>query len=95
MELRKTNETLMDQVTLRRDTLRRHLNWHGARLSFLAMLLIALLQVKAVNGSDLAVAFCSRAQSESSYKRLQRFFRDYEFDESALIRKAVHFLSCT
>lgn len=57
MELRKTNETLMDQVTLLCDTLRSHLNWHGARLRFL----IALLQVRTVNFSDLAIAVCSRA----------------------------------
>ncbi|WP_346293067.1 IS4 family transposase [Sphaerothrix gracilis] len=82
----------MEQVTLLRDTLRSHLNWHGARLTFLAMFLIALLQVRTVNFSDLAVAFCSRAQSESSYKRLQRFFRDYELDESALIQMVVSLL---
>ncbi|ASC73872.1 hypothetical protein XM38_048460 [Halomicronema hongdechloris C2206] len=33
MELRKTNETLMEQVTLLRDTLRSHLNWHGVHFT--------------------------------------------------------------
>ena len=92
MELRKTDKTLMNQVTLLRDTLRGHLNWHRARLRFLATFLIALGQVKTVNFSDLAVAFCSRAQSESSYKRLQRFCRNYDLDEDALIRMVVTLL---
>ncbi len=43
------HETLMNQVTLLRDALRPHLAWHGARLSFVAAFLIALLQVKTVN----------------------------------------------
>jgi hypothetical protein len=30
----------MDQVTLLRDTLRPHLGWHGARLSFVSMFLL-------------------------------------------------------
>lgn len=43
------HEILMNQVTLLRDALRPHLAWHGARLSFVAAFLIALLRVKTVN----------------------------------------------
>ena len=42
------HETPMQQVTLLREALRPHLVWHGARLSFLAAFLIALLRVKAI-----------------------------------------------
>ena len=74
------HETLMNQVTLLRDALRPHLAWHGARLSFVAAFLIALLRVKTVNFSELATAFSGKAQADSHYKRLQRFFRHYELD---------------
>lgn len=73
-------KTLMNQITLLRDALRPHLAWHGARLSFLAAFLIALLRVKTVNFAELATGFSGKAQTDSHYKRLQRFFRSYELN---------------
>jgi hypothetical protein len=67
----------MNQVSLLREVLRPHLGWHGARLSFLASFLIALLRVRTVNLSELALGFGGSAQTDSHYKRLQRFFRHY------------------
>lgn len=70
----------MNQVTLIRHTLQPHLGWHGARVSFLALFLIALFRVKTVNLSELATAFTGKAKTESNYKRLQRFFAHFELD---------------
>lgn len=70
----------MDQVTLLRRSLQPHLAWHGARLSFLAMFLIALFRVKTVNLTELATGFVGQAQTDSHYKRLQRFFRKFELN---------------
>jgi hypothetical protein len=83
------HETLMNQVTLLRDALRPHLAWHGARLSFVAAFLIALLRVKTVNFSELATAFSGKAQTDSHYKRLQRFFRRYELDYAEMAQAVV------
>ncbi|KAM3109779.1 hypothetical protein ACJ2PR_26555 [Phormidesmis sp. 146-33] len=74
------HETFMNQVTLLRDALRPHLAWHGARLSFVAAFLIALLRVKTINFSELATAFSGKAQTDAHDKRLQRFFRHDELD---------------
>lgn len=82
----------MNQVTLLRDALRPHLAWHGARLSFLAAFLIALLRVKTVNFSELATGFSGKTQTESHYKRLQRFFRDYELDYAEIAQAVVALL---
>lgn len=79
----------MNQVTLLRDALRPHLTWHGARLSFVAAFLIALLRVKTVNFSELATAFSGTAQTDSHYKRLQRFFKDFEMDYAAIAQAVV------
>ena len=79
----------MDEVTLLRDTLRPHLGWHGARLSFVSMFLIALLRTRTVNLSELATAFCGKVQIDSCYKRLQRFFREYEVDEITIAQTVV------
>jgi hypothetical protein len=68
----------MNQVTLIRKTLQPYLGWHGARVTFLALLLIALFRVKTVNLAELATAFVGRAKTEPNYKRLQRFFGEFE-----------------
>ena len=79
----------MNQVKLLQKTLKPHLEWHGARLNFLALFLIALIRVKTVNLTSLAIAFRNDAKSESSYKRLQRFFGKYEFDETIIVKTIV------
>lgn len=83
----------MNQITLLQDKLRPHLAWHGARLSFLAAFLIALVQVKTVNFSELATAFSGKAKPESHYKRIQRFFREYEVDYADIARTVVSFMA--
>lgn len=81
----------MDQITLLRELCA--LTWHGARLSFLAMFLIALVRVRTVNWAELATVFCGHAQTSSHHKRLQRFFRHYEVDEVAIARTIVGLLA--
>ena len=56
----------MNQVNLLRQTLKPILGWHGARLSFLSLFLIALLRVKTINLAELATGFRSNAKTESS-----------------------------
>ena len=47
----------MNNVDLLRETLKPHLKWHGARLSFLALFLIALFRVKkALKDLDRAIS---------------------------------------
>lgn len=69
-----------------------HLPWPGARLNFLAQFLLALFKVRSVNLTELATGFGGKAQSASSYKRLQRFFRAFEIDYDVLARFLVHLL---
>lgn len=79
----------MNQINLLRQTLKPHLGWHGARLSFLALFLIALLRVKTVNLAELATGFRSKAQTDSNYKRLQRFFANFDFDYALIARTII------
>jgi hypothetical protein len=75
----------MTEITRLQAALRPHLSWHGARLTFLALFLVALFRVETVNLDKLASVFANRAQSASSHKRLTRFFRQFviDFDEIA------------
>jgi hypothetical protein len=79
----------MDHVNLLRQTLKPYLKWHGARLSFVALFLIALVRVKTVNLSELATGFTGRAKTDSNYKRLQRFLRDFELDYYSIAKLIV------
>lgn len=83
----------MNQVNLLRQTLKPHLGWHGARLNFLSLFLIALLRVKTINLVELATGFRSNAKTESSYKRLQRFFRNFELDYEAIAKVVVRLMN--
>jgi len=69
-----------------------HLEWHGARLSFLAMFLIALLKVKTVNLTEIATALNPLVKIDSNYRRLQRFFADFEIDYDVIARVIVSLL---
>ncbi|BAU13806.1 hypothetical protein LEP3755_43480 [Leptolyngbya sp. NIES-3755] len=83
----------MSQLTLLRTALRRHLPWHGARLTLIAEFLIALFPVKTVNLSELATGFSGKAQTASHLKQLQRFLRDYEFEYVAWVKLIVSWMS--
>ena len=78
-----------DPVHQLKTILAEHLPWHGARLSFLAHFLLALIKVRSVNLAELATGFGGQAKVESHYKRLQRFFRSFEFDYDDLARLLV------
>ena len=60
-------ENPMNQYSALKQALQPHLGWHGARISFLALFLLALLKVKTVNLSELAVGFGGKALKESNY----------------------------
>jgi Transposase DDE domain len=82
----------MEPIILLKEALRPHLGWHGARLAFVATFLIALFRVKTVNLSELAVGFGGKAETESHYKRLQRFFRKFEVDYSEIAKTVVRLM---
>jgi len=83
----------MNEYNALRQALKQHLGWHGARISFLALFLLALLKVKTVNLKELAVGFGGNALIESHYKRLQRFFSKFELDYHQIARIVVHWLN--
>ena len=54
----------MNHVNLLGKTLKPHLQWHGARLSFLALFLIALFRVKTVKLSELSTGLMCKANTD-------------------------------
>lgn len=66
--------------------LKGHLGWGKCRLDCFTGMLLALIRLKHINLTQLALAFTSRADQASRYRRLQRFFRDVVFDYDAIAR---------
>lgn len=58
--------------------LRQNVAWNRARINFLAKFLIALIEVRTVNLSEVANVFAGSAKQQSHYKRIQRFLRFFE-----------------
>ena len=78
--------TSIQAVKALKGVLSEHLDWNGARLTFLAQFLLALFKVKTVNLAQLATALSGRAKVDSNYKRLQRFFRGFDLDQAMIAR---------
>jgi hypothetical protein len=83
----------MNQYSALKQALKPHLGWHGARLSFLALFLLALLKVKTVNLKELALGFEGSALTDSHYKRLQRFFANFKVDYIEIAHIVVSWLN--
>jgi len=61
-----------------------NIDWHKARINFLAKFLVALIQVRNVNLAEIASVFPGRAKAESHYKRIQRFLRFFEISYAVI-----------
>jgi hypothetical protein len=61
-------------------------NWNKARMDCFVGMLIALLKLRSINLTELAIALPSTAQKESRYRRIQRFICGHflDFDKVAL-----------
>lgn len=60
------------------------LNGSGARLILIANFIIGVIKLRTVNLVRLAGVFETQVEVDSNYKRLQRFFRHFEFDFDAI-----------
>jgi len=65
-------------------TLAENVDWNKARINFLAKFLIALIQVRSVNLTEIASVFAGRAKVESHYKRIQRFLRGFQISYAVI-----------
>src|SRR5687768_14814625 len=86
----------MDHPTMLTDVLTLHFaDWHLARIKCLASLIMGVFKVKTVNLTPLATTFLGRAEVESHYRRLQRFFQHVEFNATLIAPLVVSFLPYT
>lgn len=74
----------MKKISELKDILGDFFEWHNARLDCFTRMLLALFSVRTVNLSEIAVAFASKAEVSSRYRRLSRFFKDVKFNYSMI-----------
>lgn len=75
----------MKHISELAEILNQHFKWNKARVACLAQMVRAVIAVRTVNLMQLALCFAAKAQAPSSYRRMQRFFKDFEFDPSIII----------
>jgi hypothetical protein len=66
--------------------LKGHLGWGKCRVDCFIGMLLALVRLKRMNLTQLALGFASEAEPKSRYRRLQRFFQEVVFDYNAVAR---------
>lgn len=66
--------------------LNKSFGWHKSRLDCFCGLLLALFIERTVNLGKLASSFFSKAEINSRYKRLQRFFRYFQMEQEQIAR---------
>jgi len=74
------------------DVLTTTFGWHGARLTLMAQILVALIRVRTVNFAEMATAFCGEAKTDSNYRRIQRFFKDFSLTRAQVAVAVVQWL---
>ena len=68
-----------------KDVLQSKFAWNKARLKYITLLIISLIDVATVSLSRISLKINSRAKSQSNYRNLQRFFQNFlmNYDEYA------------
>lgn len=59
------------------NTIKEELQWSDERVDFLVKFTESLIKVKTVNLSEISKYFDPTIKSNSSYRRIQRFFKEY------------------
>ncbi len=83
----------MEPADLLTTQFRSYLDWNKCRLNVLSYLVLALIEKQTVNFTRLATTFPGKSQTSSCYRRIQRFFREVDFDEAVIAKLIAHLFS--
>lgn len=83
--MRTNQRGIMKHISELEKTLSQILDWNKARLNCLVQILQALFCVRTVNLVQIAEACHTSVKEESTYRRLQRFFKGFSFDMSFIV----------
>lgn len=76
----------MDKVSGLKKILKNSFGYNKARIDCLSRLILGLLAVRTVNLKEISLGFVSQSQVDSRYRRLQRFFAQFQWDYTQFAR---------
>lgn len=79
----------MENVITLEKELKNYFNYNWERVRFLSQFTLALIDSKSVNLSLVADNFTTGAKTKSTYRRIQKFFKDFDVD----YKQTAEFLS--
>jgi hypothetical protein len=68
-----------------------YFHWNKARMKCFTGMLLALIKVRTVNLTELACGFSGKALQDSRYKRIKRFFCEFNIDFSTVSSWVIFF----
>lgn len=80
------------QVRQLHHVLQGHFGWHKARITFTAAFILSLVKLNRVNFAKLANALNGQVKPQSNYRRIQRFFAEFDIPYEAVTRLILHLL---
>ncbi len=82
----------MNQIAKLTQIFNSQLGWNKARADLLSLFIVALLKVRTVCLTKIAVAIPGKAKTDSKYKRLQRFFAGFDMCMESIAKLIVQLL---
>ncbi len=70
----------MEHTNELKEILHQYFHWNKARMNCFVGMLIGLFAVRTVNLTAIACVFAGKAKQSSRYRRLQRFFSNFEIE---------------
>ena len=82
----------MNEITALSKKLQAETGFHLARAKFIAQFLVAVIDKRTVNLSELALGMAGKIKKESAYRKLQRFFQHFALPYGLIARMLINFL---
>lgn len=80
------------QVKELQEVMQCYFPWHKARLKFASAFILSVIKLRSVNFPQLANALNGKAKKQSNYRRIQRFFCEFELSYDLVTRLILHLL---
>lgn len=80
------------QVIELQEVMQCYFSWHKSRLNFTSAFILSVIKLTSVNFTKLANALNGKAKQKSNYRRIQRFFAEFEMPYELVSGLILHLL---
>jgi len=80
------------QVNQLQEVMQGYFPWHKARVKFISAFILSLVKLTTVNFTKLANALNGKAKQKSNYRRIQRFFAQFDLSYDLVADLILHLL---